>query len=527
MFLKKINIFSKNIVKILQISYHVTTQKVCVFRRFIMRVTDIKNNNLNFKHKILIDIGASNPKGTLKIAAITDMGKQILKENTPNMYLNNTVRGFKDGQDFIDKLVAVIKRTYNRVLLKDKSGEFPLSPKDKLLSGVAVFVPGTTIAMNGRNNGIAFMPNLRDKNDLALTNISFADYEKSLRRLPKEETGLDINREFFNMVVTKDLGGAGVALARMMVKRNMLNEGDYVMGVMTGGGFGSVDIKVKKDVVEFETSESSSYIAGNYAAYDKMADIVESTVKSDNPLAALDELKADNNKKLKTDIQVLGKLGRQGVNVKSHIGSFCSEIGRKDLFKLLQAIGDARIVEMNRLCVSEKDTELLNQLRSLKNEFIEIESTTDGKIAFELNEEFFGAETLRKARTTAVNDYANSVSLISINKINDCVNKVVLLGPFAHGVNQYVKTHSEDFDGAKDLPELIIRKIRTNIDENHADLPSTAKLMDLYKFEVICDSKLNFPDNTVAGNIFLSPKFKFTNNRGSWFSIPKSVLKKS
>ena len=212
-----------------------------------MRVTDVKNNNLNFKHKILIDIGASNPKGTLKIAAITDLGKQILKENTPNMYLNNTVKGFKDGKDFIDKLAKVIKRTYNRVLLKDKSGEFPLSPKDKLLSGIAVFVPGTTIAMNGRNNGIAFMPNLRDRSDLALTNISFADYEKNLKRLPKEETGIDINREFFNMVVTKDLGGAGVALARMMVKRNMLNEGDYVMGVMTGGGFGGCTVSLVRD----------------------------------------------------------------------------------------------------------------------------------------------------------------------------------------------------------------------------------------------------------------------------------------
>ena len=61
------------------------------------------------------------------------------------------------------------------------------------------------------------------------------------------------------MIVTKDLGGAGGALAKMMLKKNMLHEGDYVMGVMTGGGFGSVDIKVKgtqeNPVVEFETSE--------------------------------------------------------------------------------------------------------------------------------------------------------------------------------------------------------------------------------------------------------------------------------
>ena len=76
-------------------------------------------------------------------------------------------------------------------------------------------------------------------------------------------------------------------------------------------------------------------------------------------------------------------------------------------------------------------------MKTLNGEIIDMDS-----LGFEMNEEFFGPELLKKARTVAVNDYANSISLISINKINDCVNKVVLLGPFAHGVNQYVKTLS-------------------------------------------------------------------------------------
>lgn len=491
-----------------------------------MRISEL-GNNPSFQHKIFMDIGASNPKGTLKITAVTDMGKQILKENSANSYVNNTVKGFKNAQDFIDKIAKIIKRTHERVLLKDKSGEFPLTAKEKLLAGVTIFVPGTTYALGGNSSGIAFMPNLRDKNDKALTGIDFSEYEKNLLTQTPKETGISVNKDSFKFVVTKDLGGAGAALAEMMAKKNMLNEGDYIMGVMTGGGFGSVDLKVKNGIVEFETSESSSYIAGNYAAYEKIANIIENTVNSSNSFETLEKLKQNNNKQLKEDIQVLGKLGRQGVNVKSHIGSFCTEIGRPDLFKLLQAVGDARIVEMNRMCVSEKDIELLEQLRSLKNEFKEIESTTDGKIAFEMNEDFFGKDILKNARTVAVNDYANSISLISINKINDCINKVVLLGPFAHGVNQYVKTHSEDFEGAKDLPELIIKKIKTNIDEKHVDLPSTEKLMDLYNFEIICDNDLNFRDNTVAGNIFQNPKLKFIPNRGSWFSVPLNVLKKS
>ena len=97
------------------------------------------------------------------------------------------------------------------------------------------------------------------------------------------------------------------------------------------------DVHYKNKNVEIETSESSSYIAGNYAAYDKIAEIIRMTASANDPISALGFLKQDNNKWLKENIQILGKLGRQGVNVKSYIGSFCTELGRKDLFPLLQA----------------------------------------------------------------------------------------------------------------------------------------------------------------------------------------------
>ena len=472
-----------------------------------------KYNGISFGHKILMDIGASNPKGTLKITAITDAGKTILRENSPNSYLNDTINGFDGAKDFVNKVYKMIRRTYERVLLKDKSGEFPLSPKDLLLSGIAVFVPGTTYALKDKSSLISFMPNLKDKEGNSLTNVDFGDYKKVLAEKKENNDSIKINRDNFNFVVTKDLGGAGVALARLMAQKKMLKEGDYIMGVMTGGGFGSVDIKVKNNSVEFETSESSSYVAGNYEVYDKITNIINNPNKAESL-------------NIKDNIQILGKLGRQGVNVKSHIETFCKEINRPDLTELLQAAGDARIVEMNRLCISEKDKELLEKFRTLSDDFTEIESTTDGKIAFELKEDKFGKELLRQARKASVDAYANAISLISINKINDCINKVVLLGPFAHGVNQYVKTHSDDFEGAKDLPELILNKILTNIDSKHINLPSTRRLIDLYKFEIICDPELNFQDNTAAGDLFLNPKFKFIQNRGSWFSIPLSALKK-
>lgn len=483
-------------------------------------------NGIGFRHKIIMDIGASNPKGTLKIKALSELGETILRENSPNSFLNNTVNGFDGAAGFIKRISDVIRRTHERVLLKHKSGEFPLTDEDKALSGVAVFVPGTTYSKGKGKNIIAFMPNLKDKTGESLTNVDFTKLTKMIKTGTKKETGINANKELFDLVVTKDLGGAGVGLAKLMAKKKMLQEGDYIMGIMTGGGFGSVDLKVRNKKVDFETSESSSYVAGNCEVYPQISKLLDVQLKSSSPEVIYKKLTADNNKLMQEKIQILGKLGRQGVNVKSHIESFCTGINRPDLFPLLSSIGDARIVEMNRLCVSEKDADIISKLRSMP-EFVEVESTTDGKIAFEMDEGVVGRELLRKARIGAVNDYANAISLISINKINDCLNKVVLLGPFAHGVNQYIKTHPQNFDNAKDLPELIERKIRTNIDENHINLPSTRRLMDLYKFEIICDKDLNIPDNTFAGELFLKPSCKFTPNRGSWFSIPIKDLKNS
>ena len=143
-----------------------------------------------------------------------------------------------------------------------------------------------------------------------------------------------------------------------------------------------------------------------------------------------------------------------------------------------------------------------------------------------MNRDYVTEEQIDKARIAAVHDYANAVSLISINKINDCINRVYLVGPFAQGLNKDIKK-SPDYYGAADLPSLIMQKINTNIDPEHVDLPSTKRLMKLYNFEVICNPEINFPDNTFAGDMLLDKKLEFTPNRGSWFQIPLKTLKES
>lgn len=507
-----------------------------------MRIASVSNTS--FTHKVLIDIGASNPKGTCKVMVKSDDGRQLYKKSG---YLNTTTDGFKRTKDengfldggqayFIQRLDKVIKKANNTVLKEAQEGKIEFAKDengddthDRQLSGVVVFVPGTTYTLK-KNDEIAFIPNL--KNDLGetLVNIDFNEYEKDLKA-NCDPDGLNVSKDF-EFVVTKDLGGAGVALAKVLAQRNELKAGDYIMGVMTGGGFGSVDIKVKGSerapIVEFETSESSSYLTGNTLMHSKISDTFDSLINSENPQEGFQKIKEEVG--LDEFFPVLEKLGRQGVSVKSHLKCFFEALDlpisieeRQKLITLAQKTGDARLVTLGKIGVAKKDETLCSELDKCKY-FSELPSDSKDKRIFTLNSDLISQEQIDKAVITAVEDYANSVSLISINKINDCINKVYLVGPFAQGLNSYIKEHQEDY-GAKDLPSLIRKKIETNIDERHADLPSTRRLMKLYNFEVICDPEINFPDNTYAGDVFLHKKLEFTPNRGSWFSIPLKDLK--
>ena len=471
-----------------------------------MRINGINSNyNNTFGHKIIIDIGASNPKGTMKISALTDDGKEIYKKSG---YVNTNIKGFKDGDAFIKRIEHHVRHTHEKISKMNEQGllEHPLVGDDKKLSGVAIFVPGTTM-VKGKKDVISFMPNLRDKQGNSLTEIDFSDYEKQMKTASKEELrGVDVNKEKFEFMATKDLGGAGLAIAKILGQRNELKEGDYLMGIMTGGGFGSVDIKVKDDKVEIETSESSNYLTASPSG------------------------------------GKLDKIGRLGVSVKSHIGHYCDTLGLpelaegSDLRKAMIASGDARIVADNVMFLKTKqDGELIEIFEN--SPLFEVVSRDSEKTVVKMvddDPEF--AAKMKKARIDSIKDYAEAISFISINKINDCMNKVVLFGQFAHGLNRYIQAHPEEFVVPEDkkvdlngkehningLADLVKYEVSKRIDE--VDLPSTRRLSNLYEFDVICDPEINFSNNTYAGDILLNPELKFTSNRGSWFSVPLSVI---
>ena len=199
------------------------------------------------------------------------------------------------------------------------------------------------------------------------------------------------------------------------------------------------------------------------------------------------------------------------------------ENGDDILTRVLNA-GDARIVTNNEFHIRKDINDLINAfLDEPHKRFIKKSENKDEiVVSIQANDPTFLAMML-KARTIAINNYADSVSMIAVNKINDNLNKIVLVGPFAHGVNAHIKNNSSIYK-AKDLPDLIKQKVDKRIQD--VDLPSTEGLKQLYKFDVICDEDINFSNNTVAGRIFLHPDFNFIPNRGGWMDIPKTTLAK-
>lgn len=449
-----------------------------------------RNNysSIAFKHKIILDIGASNPNASCKVRVTTDDGATDIYTEKGQLSTN----GFSSSEDFKEKLINKIKEIHKIAVERCQSGEY--KPDEELLTDIVVFIPGTTIG-----DKIAFTPNLKDKNNgkegKSLKNIEFSDFKNDLINKSSEETGITINKDDFEFKITKDLGGAGIGIAQKLDERNELHEGDYIIGLMSGGGFGSVDIKVKNKNVEIETSESSS-------------DIIPDPRK-----------------------HIAEKLGRCGASVKSHITNFVEYAGlaktdtdsSTKIEQLLLEAGDSRVVVDNEIHVNSSNEDLIAKFDSDKR-FKRL-SSNDRETVFKIDASEELEETMRKARIETINEYASTVAFFAINKINYCANKLIIVGPFAHGLDSYIKEHPTEFEDKKatNLSELIYGNITQNIQD--LTIESTGNLLDLYGFQVICDSTINFRDNTYAGYAMSDNHVTFVENRGSWFSIPLKTLK--
>ena len=142
-----------------------------------MRISGI-GNSLSFPHKIVFDIGASSPRGTIKYRVFSDEdGSDIYNKDSANAYLNDVNSGFDGSSGFIERINNYVKHIHSRVLQDNAAGllDKSLSEEDKKLSGVTVLVPGPI----KDDHTVAFLPNLFDKNGKRLRDIDFSKIRES------------------------------------------------------------------------------------------------------------------------------------------------------------------------------------------------------------------------------------------------------------------------------------------------------------------------------------------------------------
>ena len=459
---------------------------------------NLKRKNPNFKQTAILDIGASFVGGSLKGRVFTDAGKEIY---TYSGHLSERTSGFINSHDFVENLQQRIIDMY-KATQEMSSSLFASKDDKKKLSGIALFVPGIT----HRQDAISYLPNLKDKDGKPLANI---DLSELIRQLRENLTDIPVAKSF-KFVATKDLGGTGLAVAEILKHRKKLKEGYHIAPILTGGGFGAVDIQIWDDYLNIITNEASNYIAPNHNFKIEMENAIRSSADKEEAIRSL-----NNN-------TVYSKIGRQGTGVKDYIKVYFDSLGHGELAPLAIKAGDARIVNYNQMVV-KNNPELTKQLLLDGAGFFTLKHEKDGVSTFELNPSKINPQLMQEAKIKAAKAYARGLAEYSINKINDMANRIIITGPFANGIDEYIKANPDMF-GAESLPALVTKTIDSIIEEDN--LPTTKILKDSSEvgFKVICSPAYILKDNTSAGNILFRDGVKFAQNRGNWIHVPFNAI---
>lgn len=468
-----------------------------------------KKSNTAFKSKYIFDVGASDPRGSLKILVQDNKGKDLFEYKG---FVNDTTKGFAGNDDFIKKIANAVdvetlidkdmasinsqiaanhlsEKESNslveklKALSKNKATLQARSASEKELTGFALLLPGT---MQGQS--ALFMPNIRDLNENSLENVKLTNIIKNVRKNGKVKISpaFNIKRDF---IPCKDLAGTGVAMAKQISSHPTLKErfskGLFATVVLTGGGFGEADIKVlNNSEVLIETGE-----AGHNLFFDR---------KTNSPR----------------------RLGALGASTGSVIENFASklDITNPDDIKALKKTGLAQLATQPKIKFdSVKDKAAIEVLK--KTGFYDVNSHSVSSTTLKIKD--IHMDKFKAASAYSVQSYADTLALHAITKINTGSNLYVLTGPLGMGLDSTIKEYPETY-GAKNMRELIFKYVNEYVGHDF----TCNKMTKGHNFDIVCDASLNVSNNTSGGALLLSKhKPEIFARRGEWIVIPKKVLK--
>jgi len=465
-------------------------------------------NDIAFKSKLTFDVGASDTRGTLKIAVQDNNGKDLF---TYKGYVNDTNNGFKSEDDFvkhiaratnveelIDHDIASINTqskdpTLSKIALNKLNEKLQQlqqnkailqnrSESEKKLTGFALLLPGTL-----REKTALFMANLKKTDGTSLEDVHLEKIIDEIKKQGKVKLSkhFNINTDF---IPCKDLAGTGMGIAQKIINHpeygKRVGKGFYAVVVQTGGGFGSVGLEfIDDEHLQIKTSE---------CGHDLVFDPATGTQK---------------------------RLGALGASTKSVISNYAKMIGinnDKDIATLIKT-GKAEMSTKKclKLCTSSNQ-EAIQLL--IKNGIYNIKNQNAETTTLEVK----NLTAFEDGSTAAIHAYADTIADHAITKINRGANLFVLSGPLAMGLNDRIMEDPKLFgDEIKDMRDLVFSKINALVGNDG----TCNRLRENNNFNIVCDKSMSVADNTHGGSLLLAGKTSNFARRGEWITVSTKTLK--
>lgn len=465
-----------------------------------------KRKQISFQMRQTFDIGASDPRGTLKIRIQKDNGEDLFEYKG---FLS--AHGFKDNDDFIKRVAtstdievlitqdiesiesqlqdpnlkecpaAIEKLTKKLNELKANRETLNNLPKsEKKLTGFALLVPGTL-----KERTVLFMANLRDLAGKPLQNVNLEQVLTEIERQGKVKLA-----KYLNFLPCKDLAGTGIGIAKKVINHPVYGKrfgpGFSFVVVQTGGGFGAVNVLVEDEKAKFVSIKTDE--SGHDRVYSRKTGKEE-------------------------------RLGKIGASTSTVIENYSRELGITDPaeLKALVATGKAEMATLQKISLSTlKDSEAIKVL--LKTQVYRLVSQNSETTTLQVQD----LNKFVQGSKAAIESYADTLSIHAITRITRGTNLYVVSGPLAMGINDRIKEIPELFgEKIKDLRDLIFQGINTRIEN---DLTCNL-LRRSNNFDIVCDKSMSVANNTFGGSLLLAGGSRDFAKRGEWITIPTSALK--
>lgn len=473
----------------------------------ISSVNQSKNKQVSFKNRITEDIGASDPRGSLKILVQDNNGKDLFEYKG---FVNDSTKGFESNDDFVKKMAKTVnveslirkdiegfknkiknnhltEEEHERVQAKLEDLQASLkilqgqSKEEKKITGLALLLPGTI-----QNHTALFMANLRKTDKTSLIDVNLDDIITEIKN--NGEVELADNLKF---MPSKDLAGTGLGVTAKLLNHpeygDRVSKGFHAVIVQTGGGFGSVNVKVKtEDEIDIETDECSHDLY--------------------------------HDKKTNTEV----RLGKLGASTSSVIENFAREmeISEEDAKALVQT-GLAQIATQSSIKLNkEKDAAAIKVL--LNTGLYETTNEKTETIIVKVKDNETDMRKFEDASKYAVAAYADALAAHAVTRITRGANLYILSGPLAMGLNATIEEKPHVY-GSKNMRELILKKINKRVGND----VTCNILRRAHNFDVVCDKTLSVDNNTSGGSLLLDNNASTFTRRGEWLRVEIGDIKKN